>query len=107
MMLLPWSTFKKTLGLGKISSTKFKVRFLVQKQEEIRQIIEIFSNYPLKTSKRLNFLAFKKGFKLYTSLANKTEDLIKEVSLIKNEMNRLRTDYDAEEMSKEIVINPY
>lgn len=87
--------------------TKTKVRFIVQKQEEVEKIIYIFSNSPLKTTKRLNFLAFKKGFNLYTSTANKTENLIKEISLIKSEMNRLRMDYDAEEMSKEIVINPY
>lgn len=50
---------QQTLGFGKITSTKSIVRFIVQKQEDIKK----FSTYyPLKTTKRLNFLAMKKGF---------------------------------------------
>lgn len=44
------------------------VTWKIQRKEDIIKIINIFDNYPLNTSKQLNFLDWKEAFYLYQSL---------------------------------------
>jgi hypothetical protein len=61
-----------TLGIGKVYSRgKSAAMFCVSNLKELAIIIEIFSNYQLKTTKLLNFGDFKKAFEIYTSSRKK------------------------------------
>lgn len=86
---------QKTLGLGKVTSMKGgrMSRLIIQSQKEVEEIIKIFSNYTLQSSKLLNFLEFKKAFELYNNHSEKTEELFKKIEIIKSRMNRKRTNY--------------
>jgi hypothetical protein len=88
---------KKTLGLGTVtvSKTKPEVVFLVRIQDEIRVLLELFTKYPLNSSKHLNFLDFCKAFQLYTenSSPQSRQELRPEIEGIKNGMNSQRTDF--------------
>lgn len=55
------------LGVGKISYYRDSVRWVVKNLDEVRVILDLFSKYPLNTSKHLNFLAFKEAFEIYTN----------------------------------------
>lgn len=46
---------QNTLGIGKVYISGTTCRFMVSKQSEVQKIIEIFTKYPLNSSKRLNF----------------------------------------------------
>jgi len=82
------------LGIGKIYTLKKSVEFNVSSQKEIIKIIEIFNHNPLNTTKHLNFLDFKKAFELYTNSVSKSSvELINQLNLIKNNMNRGKVDY--------------
>jgi hypothetical protein len=94
---------KDSLGIGKVYSEGGgapKASFMVYNKAEVKVIIDIFTKYPIKTTKLLNFLDFKKAFELY--LTRKThpgmtkEKLTKiqeEIRLIKEGTNSSRTDF--------------
>lgn len=63
----------KELEIGKVWTRDNKVFFTVIRQNEIYCLIHIFTKYPLKSSKGLNFLEFKKAFELYTSSKSKSD----------------------------------
>jgi len=93
-----------------IPSSKDCMRFVVQSKEDIiTKIIPHFNNYPLKTSKQLNFESFKEA----SEIVRKGEHLelkgLKKIIEIKNKMNRNRS---FEELFnylslKEIKLNPH
>ena len=56
---------KANLNLGIVSLNKDECKFVVTKKEDIFVLLSIFDRYPLKTSKRLDYLDFKKAFILY------------------------------------------
>lgn len=93
---------KDTLGLGKITISKSVCAYTINKQEEIKEIIKIFTKYPLNSTKRLNFLAFKEAFELYiNSKAKNTNleglELIQRLEFIKSGMNSKRSDFQLSE----------
>lgn len=49
--------------------------YTINKQEEIKEIMKIFIKYPLNSTKRLNFLAFKEAFELYINSKAKNTNL--------------------------------
>jgi len=55
----------------------------------------IFDQYPLNTTKYLDFIAFKQAFNLYFARADGliTLELIDQIIAIKNGMNTKRTDF--------------
>ena len=57
---------KNRLGFGCVYFAE-KSSFVVFKQKDLKELIKIFSNYTLNSTKYLNFIAFKKAFELYTS----------------------------------------
>lgn len=93
-----------------IPSSKDCMRFVVQSKEDIiTKIIPHFNNYPLKTSKQLNFESFKEA----SEIVRKGEHLelkgLNKIIEIKNKMNRNRS---FEELFnylnlKEIILNPH
>ncbi len=84
----------KRLGLGKVYTFGKKSCFIVKNKKDLKVIMDIFTKYPLKTHKYLNFLDFKKAFYLYSDTRIKTIELLKDIEIIKNRMNTLRTEFD-------------
>lgn len=88
---------KDRLGIGSVKNYGNTAHFVVTSQKHLGKIINIFSDYPLKSTKLLNFLEFKRAFELYISSKNKTKDLSLEIEKIKNIMNRGRLDFQLPE----------
>ncbi len=84
---------RDTLGLGRVSEFKNTCIFRVDNFEGIEKLIKIFEEYPLNSTKWLNFLSFKEAFELYINSSNKTLDLILKLEGIKSGINSKRTDY--------------
>lgn len=53
---------QKTLGIGKVYTTGKVAQYEVFDLKGVAKIIEIFTQYPLNSTKLLNFLDFKKAF---------------------------------------------
>ena len=85
---------QNTLGFGQVLSNDSRnaVYFRVQDIISIKKIIDIFSYYPLNSSKHLNFLVFKEAFELYTNAKSKN-DIVSEMNNFINSMNKSRSDY--------------
>nr|YP_009254034.1 hypothetical protein [Hypomyces aurantius]ANC62719.1 hypothetical protein [Hypomyces aurantius] len=104
---------QKKLGLGKVNFSGNTVRFAIFKQEEIAQLLDIFTDYPLQSTKYLNYLDLKKAFELYTNRtktvqSKNSEELLLEMLEIKNGMNTKRSDFSTEALiSRKISITPY
>lgn len=82
------------LNMGRISQDENKCRLIINKYEDLKKLISIFDNYPLNTTKYLDFLIFKKAFTLNFERAGRvTPELIDQILHLKNEMNKSRTDF--------------
>lgn len=81
------------LEIGKVYITGSAARFVVTNLKETPIIINIFSRYPLNTTKFLNFQDYKKAFEIYTSSKLKTPEIIDKVEKIRMGMNKLRRDF--------------
>ena len=98
---------QKYLGIGRVYVSNNEASFVVTIKEEIKLIIDIFSESSLNTTKHLNFLAFKKAFELYTNKNYLSrEDLNKEINLLKNSMNSKRSDFEMPN-SHQVLITDY
>lgn len=95
----------KTLGFGEVRSYKNFSSFTVTRLKDISLLINIFTNYPLQGTKLLNFIDFTKAYELYI-YSDRGGNILKEISKIKNGMNRLRSDFTMPK-SQEICITPY
>lgn len=93
----------KNLGFGEVRSFVNYSSFTVTRLKDIKNLLLIFSRYPLQGSKWLNYKDFAKAFELYTS-SRVDSNLLKEILEIKNGMNKSRSDYT---LLKEIKITPY
>lgn len=98
---------QKNLGIGKINYYRNSVRWVVKNQDEILVILDIFSKYPLNTSKHLNFLAFKEAFEMYISRGTwiVPSNLVERIVELKNSMNTLRTIFE-KDSSHQIRVTP-
>lgn len=74
------------LGLGTIISYQSMSYLIVYKLSEVKVIIDIFTS-PLNTSKRLNFLAWKEAYILYTGSSIKSPALKTKIENIQKSMN--------------------
>jgi phosphoribosylformimino-5-aminoimidazole carboxamide ribonucleotide (ProFAR) isomerase len=97
---------QETLGMGKVTVYNTKVTYIINKKQDIAKLLEIFNKYPLKSTKYLNFLDFKKAFELYTNSNKITKDILKQIEEIKGGMNTLRTSYNLP-TDKSFEITPY
>jgi len=84
---------REVLGTGKVVTSGKVARFSITSIKGIAKIIDILTEYPLNTTKLLNFLAFKKAYELYTSSKSK-EDVAQFINELKNSMNNKRTDFN-------------
>lgn len=93
-------------GIGNVGVEGFLVHLKVTSILDIKTIIEIFSSYPLNSSKYLDFLAFRRAYELYTSsrreVASRRDEVFQEISRIKESMNSKRTDYKVPTAQEEL-----
>lgn len=53
------------LKVGSVHVKSRDVHYIVSSRSDLEKIFRIFGEYPLNTSKNLNYLMFKKGYNLY------------------------------------------
>lgn len=94
---------KDRLGIGSVKTYGNTARFTITSRKDIEKLINIFSKYPLNSTKLLNYLDFKRAFELYLGNKNKTEDLALEMEKIKSKMNRSRSDFQLPEGHRPVV----
>jgi hypothetical protein len=82
---------QNNLVIGKVSITGNTARFSVTRHKDIEKILDIFTKYPLNSTKLLNFFDFKKAFELYTSSKIKGENIVQQINDLKYSMNTHRT----------------
>lgn len=87
-------------GIGNVTTEGSVAYYKVTSQKEIKLIIEIFTKYPLNSSKHLDFIAFRRAYELYISSNSKTQELAEEIVMIKDSMNSKRTNFDTEKSHK-------
>nr|YP_009444495.1 hypothetical protein [Kazachstania unispora]APD15118.1 hypothetical protein [Kazachstania unispora] len=90
-------TIKENLNLTKevtLDINENLCRLRIQSKEELMLLMRIFDEFPLNTTKYLNYLDFKRAFNLYYRTKIRTYELDKELLNIKNMMNNKRTDFD-------------
>ena len=84
---------QKRLNIGYVKYYDGFSKFSVYSKTEIKEIINIFSKYPLNTSKRLNFEDWKKAFELYYAdgiINGNREKIIPVVEKLREGMNKGR-----------------
>lgn len=84
---------KSKLGMGEVRDRGSNAIFTIRAQQDIVELIEILSKYPLNSKKYLDFSDFKRAFELYTNSKTKTPELILDITLIKDGMNKGRTKF--------------
>nr|ATI20373.1 LAGLIDADG endonuclease [Juglanconis oblonga] len=82
------------LGFGKIYSYKNSVELVIYKREDLKKVIEIFSKYPLQSTKWLNFRDFSRCFELLSDKVGDSLEIKHQIINIKNNMNNLCTNYE-------------
>lgn len=88
---------KATLGCGRLNTERDTLVFTISQLSDIENVlIPLFEQFPLNSTKHLDYLAFKKAFLMFlnrkTSKLNK-EDLYSEIIELKDSMNVKRISY--------------
>lgn len=94
------------LGFGKIYSYKNSVILVVHKHEDIAKIIDIFTKFPLQSTKWLNFCDFTRCFELISNKIGDSLEVKNKILDIKNNMNNSRTNFELP-VTKTIRITKY
>jgi hypothetical protein len=94
------------LGFGKIYSHKNSVTLVINKHEDITKIIDIFTKYPLQSTKWLNFCDFTQCFELISNKVSDRLEVNNKIIDIKNNMNNSRTNFELP-VTKTIHITKY
>lgn len=100
---------KKILNMGNdIAIYDHSCRFTVTHPKDIYKLIEIFDKYNLNTTKYLDYLDFKKAFKIYQERIKtvKDQEIFNIILNIKNGMNNNRSCWDFP-VKHNIVITDY
>jgi len=104
---------KEFFGCGQvIPSSKDCLRFVVQSNKDITtKIIPHFTNYPLQTSKELNFESLKRAALIVSKGVHLSSEGLNEIVNLKNSMNKNRSfdeQYNHLLLNKDKVkLNPY
>ena len=90
---------KDTFGCGRLNTERDTLVFTISQLSDIETIlIPLFEQFPLNTTKYLDYLNFKKAFYMYknrkTSEAPSLEDLYSNIIKLKDSMNDKRLDFD-------------
>lgn len=96
------------LGVGRVYQGNRFSSYVVSSRIDLIKIINIFDNYPLNTTKNLNYLIFKKGYELYTNRKTSfvTAELASEIQELKAQMNKKRVNFE-QPLAHQIKITPY
>lgn len=97
------------LKVGSVHVKSRDVNYIVSSRSDLEKIYIIFDQYPLNTSKNLNYLKFKKGYNLYHNRKSSGRDIkevVYEIINLKNQMNSNRIDFKQTE-DHSIKISPY
>jgi hypothetical protein len=78
--------------LGRVHKKDKACQYVIDKVDEIKEIINIFTKRPLNTTKHLNFLNFKEAFIIYIN-SEPNEILHEKLDSLKNKMNSQREDF--------------
>jgi hypothetical protein len=82
---------KENLNIGNdIAVYGNSCKFTVTHSKDINVLIEIFDKYNLNTTKYLDYLDFKRAFKMYKE-RTKNEEIFNDILKIKKGMNNSRT----------------
>ena len=88
-------SIKSNLKMGNVRSYPLYGVLEISKKKDVQALIDIFSNHPLNTTKRLNFYSWAKGFNLLQNYRIiKDPDILEAIVNIKAEMNNSRTDFN-------------
>ena len=97
---------KENLNIGnEIAVYGNSCKFTVTHSKDIYVLIEIFDKYNLNTTKYLDYLDFKRAFKIYKE-RTKNEEIFNNILNIKKGMNNSRTNWDLP-MQHQISITDY
>jgi hypothetical protein len=81
---------KNKLGIGNIYISNNTCHLNVTKKDDILKLINIFDIYLLNSTKRFDYLDFKKAYYLYHNRDKLTQELLNQILDIKNNMNNSR-----------------
>lgn len=106
---------QEQLGMGKvlINEKTSSCLFIINKHDDIRKLINIFTQYNLNTTKYLDYLDWKKAFNIYTNREGSVDSVFDEIVAIKGLMNNNnRTNFSLESYigiswAEHIKINKY
>lgn len=91
---------KSNLKMGNVRSYSLNGVLVISKKSEVQALIDIFSHYPLNTTKCLNFDAWAKGFNLLQNYRiTKDPNLLEAIANIKASMNNSRVDFSLSNFS--------
>jgi hypothetical protein len=96
------------LGVGRVYEGNRYTSYIVSSRSDLIKIFNVFDNYPLNTTKYLNYLMFKKGYDLYTNrkTSGVSEKLHQEIVELKDKMNKKRVNFE-QPVGHHIKITPY
>ena len=101
-------TIQSNLNIGRITEEKDMNRcsFIIEDISSIIIISSIFKNYPLHTSKRLDFNDFYEALLIKTKNKNLSDINIERILFLKNNMNSKREVFTDDTTKSQIIINP-
>lgn len=102
------------LKVGYVNERDHFASYSVTSKDDLLKIFDIFDKSPLNTSKHLNYLMFKKAYQLYfnrvsrlnTENQGEFEELVKEITALKDAMNKKRISFTMP-ADHRVVVNPY
>jgi len=84
-------TISDYLNCGSIYINREAVDFHVVKLQDLNTILTLFNKYPIEGIKYLDYLDFVKAVELLNNKAHLTEDGLKELKTLKDNMNKGRS----------------
>lgn len=84
------NNIKDKLGFGNIYISNNTCHFNVTRKDDILKLINIFDIYLLNSTKRFDYLDFKKAYYLYEDRDELTQELTNQILYIKSNMNNSR-----------------
>lgn len=91
---------QSNLKMGNVRSYPIFCVLEISRKRDVQVLIDIFSNYPLKTTKCLNFYSWVKGFNLLENYRiTKDPNILEDIANIKAGMNNSRTDFNLPDFS--------
>ena len=99
---------QSNLNIGRITEEKNRNRgsFIVEDVSGINTICSIFNDYPLHTSKKLDFKDFYEALLIRNKNKNLSNTHIERILSLKNNMNSKREIFTYETTKSQIIINP-